>query len=258
MKLDPSGIKLNEFSISSITNSSNERLINSKLHLFPENDTLIRNTFLFMGYPDLNSVPTSIYELTSETVCEIKLHLNLKYIFKGENLESYSCDGFRTRRLEVKSKKWGHLSSLLLGRKHACCFALTLGKKLDAKIKEQGDHSVLRAFIWDSLCSLLVEHFADAAETFITDHFKEYGLPTTRRFSPGYCDWDLMQGQKQIFTFCRPEAIGVRFQEFGLMLPRKSMTGIVLSAEKVPYNLPCYFCRKDCRHRRMPYHRLIT
>ncbi|GAH91002.1 unnamed protein product, partial [marine sediment metagenome] len=48
----------------------------------------------------------------------------------------------------------------------------------------------------------------------------------SRRLSPGYCDWKIDQ-QKMVFRAMKDDSAGVRLTEECLMLPQKSISGII-------------------------------
>ena len=75
------------------------------------------------------------------------------------------------------------------------------------------------------------------------------GLVTSRRFSPGYCDWDISQ-QKTLFRAVGRDSAGGHSTEGCLMIPRKSISGIIgigLCNDNVEHYNPCKTCDKhDC------------
>jgi len=74
------------------------------------------------------------------------------------------------------------------------------------------------------------------------------------RFSPGYCGWHI-SGQKKLFSLLRPARIGVNLTETYLMQPIKSVSGVMIAADKRAFffddNYPfCSECRdRSCRRR---------
>ncbi|MEW5807331.1 MAG: vitamin B12 dependent-methionine synthase activation domain-containing protein [Acidobacteriota bacterium] len=63
-------------------------------------------------------------------------------------------------------------------------------------------------------------------------------------YSPGYCGWHV-SGQKKIFAYLRPERIGISLNESCLMIPLKSVTGVLIAGpSEIHVFEPCYpFCR---------------
>ncbi|MFC1995291.1 vitamin B12 dependent-methionine synthase activation domain-containing protein [Chloroflexota bacterium] len=75
----------------------------------------------------------------------------------------------------------------------------------------------------------------------------------SRRFSPGYCDWELSQ-QKMVFRAMNGDFAGIRLTEECLMVPQKSISGIMglgtCDSNIENYN-PCVTCKeRDCPGRR--------
>ena len=95
------------------------------------------------------------------------------------------------------------------------------------------------------------EKLADSVESQISEVANNQGLTITRRFSPGYCDWNVKQ-QKMVFQAMRGDCAGVSLTDSCLMIPRKSISGIIGigPSEITKYN-PCKTCDEyDCVGRR--------
>ncbi len=139
-----------------------------------------------------------------------------------------------------------------------CCrvgvFAVTIGGHLEDMVNQLvEDGLMLQAFVLDAIGSDAVEKVADFVEGVIQEKASADGLVTSRRFSPGYCDWDLSQ-QGSVFRAVRGDSIGIYLTESYLMIPQKSITGIIgigpLDGNVRGYN-PCNTCNKcDCPGRR--------
>ena len=134
-----------------------------------------------------------------------------------------------------------------------CVFVATIGAYLEETVRWLADDQlVLQASVLDAIGSGAVEKVVG----FISDNVEwaAYleGRNISRRFSPGYCDWDISQ-QEMIFKAMGGDTAGVSLTESCLMLPRKSVSGIIgIGAGKMvaEYN-PCMSCnRKDCPGRR--------
>ncbi|MGB5263413.1 MAG: vitamin B12 dependent-methionine synthase activation domain-containing protein, partial [Lutimonas sp.] len=66
-------------------------------------------------------------------------------------------------------------------------------------------------------------------------------LAITNRYSPGYCDWKVVDQQK-LFSFFPENFCGVSLSETSLMRPIKSVSGIVGIGKNVNYL--SYICDK--------------
>jgi len=136
----------------------------------------------------------------------------------------------------------------------AAVFALTIGNYLEdlvAYLAEKG--LVLQATVLDAIGSGTAEKLAAQVEDRIKNDAGIEGLVTSRRFSPGYCDWAVSQ-QEPVFRALSGDTTGIRLTESMLMIPRKSVSGIIGIGRPgngiEEYN-PCTTCfKKDCPGRR--------
>jgi len=131
-------------------------------------------------------------------------------------------------------------------------FVLTIGKYLeDTAAQLAQDGLVLQSAVLDAIGSDAAERLADSVESQISEVAHNQGFTISRRFSPGYCDWNVTQ-QKMVFQAMREDYAGVSLTDSCLMIPRKSVSGIIGigSIEVEKYN-PCSTCDKhDCIGRR--------
>lgn len=106
-------------------------------------------------------------------------------------------------------------------------FICTCGQKYEtyqAQLKAEGD--MVRVYIADALGSVIAEKCADEMEKNLQKSIEKLGWYHTNRFSPGYCGWHVSQQQK-LFPLFKGETCGVKLTESSLMLPIKSISGII-------------------------------
>lgn len=137
-------------------------------------------------------------------------------------------------------------------------FALTLGEAVSRRIETLfGDGDPALGYTLDSAASVMAEQVADRLQgTFEEELSLEQQSPpdAVMRYSPGYCGWHLT-GQRSLFAFLKPAAIGVSINESCLMSPIKSISGVMLAGEPgIHYFKNDYaFCEecqtKTCRAR---------
>ncbi|MFC1920214.1 vitamin B12 dependent-methionine synthase activation domain-containing protein [Chloroflexota bacterium] len=146
------------------------------------------------------------------------------------------------------------LARLLERCEQAVIFALTIGNHLEdmsAYLVENG--LVLQATVLDAIGSAAAEQLAFYVEDIIGKLVGYNGLVISRRFSPGYCDWDVSQ-QEMVFKALRDEPLDIHLTEEYLMLPRKSISGIIgigSSNNSIETYNPCKTCQSaDCPGRR--------
>jgi len=136
----------------------------------------------------------------------------------------------------------------LLERCHkVAVFALTIGSTLEnvsAGLAEYGH--VLKASVMDAIGSTLAEKTADDVQSCIAAAAVAKNLAVSRRFSPGYCDWHVSQ-QKMVFKALGGRTSGIWLTSSGLMIPRKSVSGIIgLGPFGLPDSyVPCRTCEKN-------------
>ncbi len=133
-------------------------------------------------------------------------------------------------------------------------FVATIGECLEDNARQLAEEgNMVRSFAMDATGSAAVEQVADHVQSVASEIGRSWGLAASRRFSPGYCDWGIEQ-QRLLFDLADAHSIGVRLAESGLMLPRKSVSGIVglgpLDGGVQSYN-PCPDCKRhECVGRR--------
>ena len=123
----------------------------------------------------------------------------------------------------------------------------TIGIPLEEKVRQMSeDGRILQAAVLDAIGSSAVEGLVDLVYSRINEEASDIGLSISRRFSPGYCDWDLKQ-QKELFEAVDGNAVEVRLTDQGLMIPQKSISGIIgigVSKSALENYNPCEACGK--------------
>ncbi len=133
-------------------------------------------------------------------------------------------------------------------------FALTIGSHLEEMSDYLAKNNlVLQATVLDAIGSTAAEQLAEYVENILRSSATLSELVISRRFSPGYCDWDVTQ-QEMVFEALQGETTDIRLTEESLMIPRKSISGIIGIGSNdfgiETYN-PCISCKtKDCPGRR--------
>ena len=133
-------------------------------------------------------------------------------------------------------------------------FALTIGNHLEKMVCQLArDKFVLQASVLDAIGSVAVEKVADFVQDRISEVAGARGLCTSRRFSPGYCDWNIGQ-QRMLFWALGGDTGGIRLNGRCLMIPQKSISGIIgigSCNSNIENYRPCKTCRKQaCPGRR--------
>jgi hypothetical protein len=175
---------------------------------------------------------------------------------------SYS---FNFRSIEWVGKKYASLGdSIILESKVvaellsrceiAVVFALTIGNYLEDLVAHLAEERlVLQATVLDAIGSGVAEQLANVVEEKIKKVANAGNMVISRRFSPGYCDWKVDQ-QKMVFRALDGDTGGVRLTDSLLMVPGKSISGIIgigLPDRDIESYNPCIKCKKkECPGRR--------
>ena len=132
-------------------------------------------------------------------------------------------------------------------------FIATLGDKFDLYVRSNKQIDLLRAYIIDTIGSLMVEKAVDLLELQINDLALTRKEKCSNRFSPGYCQWDVEE-QRQLFNLLPAEFNWVTLQPSFLMTPLKSVSGIIglgKNVKKVEYQ--CAICQMTTCFRHKKY-----
>lgn len=133
-------------------------------------------------------------------------------------------------------------------------FILTIGGRLDETVRWLADsEQIVEAYVLDAIGSSVTEGLANSVQGRIREVAHAQGLCISRRFCPGYCDWDISQ-QEMVFRTMNSEYSGVLLTDDYLMVPEKSMSGIIgigSCDNGVESYSPCATCdKRACPGRR--------
>lgn len=143
------------------------------------------------------------------------------------------------------------ITSFLKSSEYVALFTCTAGpevEKWSKKYNEEGDF--VMGYVIDTTGSLLVEGAMDIVYWKLKEQLAKEGLQLTNRYSPGYCEWGVIDQQK-LFSFLPNDFCNVSLSESSLMSPIKSVSGIVGIGKSVRYQgYICDTCSsKDCVYR---------
>jgi hypothetical protein len=146
------------------------------------------------------------------------------------------------------------IAHLLEQCERVAVFLVTIGDRLEEMACQLSeDRFIVEAYVLDAIGSSAVEKLAECVQGRIGEVAHAHGLCISRRFSPGYCDWDISQ-QETLFRAMNGDQSGVRLSQEFLMTPQKSISGIIgigsCNGNVEDYN-PCRTCdRVHCLGRR--------
>lgn len=208
-----------------------------------------------LQYEDLGISPTELYEQmgyrktvpdeatvreTRAILAEVKDFLRPRFcFFVQRELPDFAIGKIIARQLK------GSVAYAL--------FICTAGEEYgqyQERLKEQGD--MVSIFIADALGSVIAEKTADLMERSLQESIDKLGWHHTNRFSPGYCGWHVSQ-QQLLFPLFKGDTCGVSLTESSLMLPIKSVSGLIGLGPGVRHlDYTCGLCDfQQCYKRRL-------
>lgn len=217
----------------------------------PHKSDLLPKVINQLGYPPFKEVDRDILREVERMILLGREKITPGFLYKTCPLLGWGEGVLKGQDVRIRSKKWSKLVARLGEPGLLCCFVVTLGEEVDASIGRMQEDSLFQAYLLDAVGSVLAEQMAGQVEAYLSEVLLGEGYQSTARFSPGYCDWETGEGQKELFRFLQPEPIGVRCTSSGMMIPQKSISACLVGAREVFSKTPCGPCsRKECPYRR--------
>lgn len=196
----------------------------------------------FMGY-DAGKSPEPIPELIQTAISRAKDYCDIRggYLIKEDIDLNRDEKLLRVDDITFHIKKV--VSHQLRKIDKIAIFVCTAGPAISEWSKQlmhEGD--MMMGYIVDVLGSEIVENAMDRIQDVLEDEMKEVKLGVTDRYSPGYCDWQVIE-QHKLFTFFPDQFCGITLSESALMYPIKSVSGVIgigNGAKRLGY--ACKYC----------------
>jgi len=131
----------------------------------------------------------------------------------------------RSDVFEIEPRR--RICTYMRGIEKMAAFICTAGEKftsLTRQLNDNGDY--LGGFIVNTFGSIVVEKAMDYIQEQLQVDMQQAGLEITNRYSPGYCLWPL-SGQRELFDLFPENQSGISLTESLLMIPMKSVSGII-------------------------------
>jgi len=180
---------------------------------------------LRLGYRSATQVPEKTSRLLDGVLDEARPLLAPRAICAVQSIERPEAGGLvigATLRTASRS-----LATRLEGCGSALLFAATIGPALEEwvrRLNEGGE--ITRALLADACGSAAAIALGTALESAAVREFGDLGLEPTRRYAPGYGDWDL-ECQAPLMALVDATRIGITLTDEFLMLPGKSISGVI-------------------------------
>ena len=212
-------------------------------------DIPLSEIYSFMGYRD------SLPDMETRRTTERLLQEAGRYVCP--QFEYFITDGIQTDHTVVfgtVTLETGRIiARQLRGSSKFALFVATAGSGWTLwmeQLKQRND--LFETYVADCIGSQIAESTIDYMEKILQKELDFNSLKRTNRFSPGYCGWHVSQ-QKLLFSlFPEDNPCGIKLTESSLMLPVKSVSGIIgvgADVRYMPYT--CNICTMNsCLRRR--------
>lgn len=171
-------------------------------------------------------------------------------LIRPKALFGHAClSGHRSDRVQVEGVDFTSriLAKNLEEGERVFPYIITIGEALEKEA--HSSEGIARGFLLETLRDL-----APGSSEYVENHLSErFGLGTLSNMGPGQLDWPIAE-QRQLFSILGEVRgkIGVTLTDSLLMVPRKSISGIIFPTD-VTFT-SCQLCeRKNCPLRKAPY-----
>jgi hypothetical protein len=202
----------------------NQRVSININDIIPESKDVLNH----QGIPKDSIIPDHIISIFESAVDVFKVEAKPAAITKMIPIEEFDIifEG------EGKNEDQAILENIYPHSDNLSLFALTLGNELVNTINvlfNKQDFAL--AAMLDSVASIATDKSVEILEAYLYNDLLEKNLTKNNSvvlgYSPGYCGWDL-SGQKKLFDYLNPEAIGITLNDSYLMSPLKSVSGVLV------------------------------
>ncbi|RKZ25402.1 hypothetical protein DRQ26_05930 [bacterium] len=188
-------------------------------------DVSLRRILIRMGYSAREEIPEEEYAFVEQNLAEM-LALCVPKIATAELNVEKVADGkiFLEENISFRSTS---LLKTLGNSVRVMIYAATIGsavERMSARFSEDGKYKL--SLLWDSFGSEAAEVLAQKISLMAHQRAKMKRMRITSRYSPGYGDLDVM-GNRKIIELLDADKIGMKCEDSGMLLPRKSTTGII-------------------------------
>ena len=201
---------------------------------------LKNNALTYLGC-EPTKVPPLLEAMVEECIEEVKQVANPAFVSKTVNVLK---NPLRIENTEI-SLAYGDLEKLLEKCEQCVIVAVTLGQEIERKTKYYAHSDMAKMSVFDAVASAYVEEVCDLFENKL-----QLGK-RTMRFCPGYGDVDIALNKQLANLLQCDKHIGLFVQASNILLPQKSMIGIIGLGES-DFKQSCTNCKKksDCTLRK--------
>jgi hypothetical protein len=207
------------------------------------------------GIPDGAAIPDRVAELVDEAFEIYAGHVDALGLRTEISIEEFGG----IFRGEGRNATRTPLEGIFPRANQLALFAVTVGEAVCGEIRRlfrNGDPAL--GYALDTIASAGAESLVDALGLEYSQSISRSNSPApdvrVLPHSPGYCGWHV-SGQGRLFEVLRPERIGISLNTSHLMQPLKSVSGVLVAADREvhDFDIDFDFCTEcadqGCRER---------
>ena len=214
----------------------------------PEREVVFKE----FGIPKNNSVSEKIQQLYSEAIKVFRETSKPIVIYSEISKEEFE----KILKGEGNNSAETPVEQIFPKADNLILFALTMGKEVSKKIEtlfKENDFAL--GSMLDNIASLAADKAVKKLEELAAKNTKNHQENIFNlAYSPGYCGWHI-SGQKKLFEYLHPEKIGITLNDSFLMIPLKSVSGVMIIGKREIHKFEnnfsfCSLCKtKNCLER---------
>jgi hypothetical protein len=195
--------------------------------------------------------PEIVRQLIDEILPEVPLRLAIQCGFRILPPDLFSLTESGIECGDVHISTGPIIASQLKKSTTAALFVSTAGPLLEQWSHQlMAEADMMKGYLVDAIGSEVADRASEWLEKRIAERVTPRGWTITNRYCPGYCDWPVTDQQK-LFSFFPPDFCGISLTPSSLMIPIKSLSGIIGLGPNVKRGaFQCSICElKDCFRR---------
>lgn len=132
---------------------------------------------------------------------------------------------------------------LLEGSTQIAVIVCTIGEAISELYNHYiNEEDYIKAYLCDMIANAATNETMETAKRCLKAEIASNGLSITSHIGPGYCEWDIRE-QEKLLSLLPAHICGITLTPSSLMLPVKSLCGIVGIGERVTYRRnACVIC----------------
>ena len=196
----------------------------------------------YMGYNGAD-IPSPVNNLIIKSIDDAANYCDIQggILVCNDIIPDHAKKSIHIAEYELNIK--GRLFNEIKDSEKIALFLCTAGSDISNHSKRLMDKKdMLEGYILDIIGSVVVERAMDQIQEQFGNEMKASGYRITNRYSPGYCGWKTNE-QFKLFNILPRDFCGVRLTESALMIPIKSISGIIGIGLHVEYQeYHCELC----------------